>query len=177
MPSSGTHYAGAVTCRWANDVVDCDWAGTGAEAAKALALKSMGWGDLLGLFAIIIALSAYLATIRLAAIHLAKTDQENKASFQRKIALITLPDIALVTSALLLGCYMFGSVFNLPRSDRQLSWSIGLFAVAIVLLALYHLGSWLRTADIVFVEWTTGKSIRNRVLDRWKSISQRRGGS
>jgi hypothetical protein len=174
MLTKVSHYTGAVTCHWAKDVTDCDWAGTGGEAAKLLTLTAMGWGDLLTLFTIIIALSAYLATIRLARIERAKTPigdsvdakKKYKVSMEWGILFITIPDILLVVSAILLAIYMFGSVFYLPRSHGQLSWSVRLFCAAIVILAVYHMRSWLRTADIVFFGWTTGKTIEER-LKEW----------
>jgi O-antigen/teichoic acid export membrane protein len=126
----------------------------------------MGRSPLLALLAIIIALSAYLATIRLAGIQLAKAptgkdDSEkeaNKKSIEWKLVFIALPDIFLVASGLFLAIYLFGGVFDWMRADGQLTWGVRLFCVAIVILAFYHLVSWFRSGSIAIR--LIGKSIR-----------------
>lgn len=172
--SASTHYEGLGQCDWLKDKIVCSWeksatfkAGIVAESAKELTLKTMGWGDLLGFLAIIIALSAYLGAIRVFGIQTIlslakakdagkkkveersareKAELERKASLEQLLFTIAFPDIGLILSGVFLIAYIFSEVlFPWPRADWLFTTSVVLFVGAILLLVFYHGYAWGKT--------------------------------
>lgn len=116
---------------------------------------TMNPGDLL---ALIIALSAYLATIRLIAIDKMSPPRENepplsadrKKKIKQSLFWLTLADAPLVIAGLLLGLHLFfPNLFNRSAPDWMLTAAIWLFTVAGVLLVIYHFGAWYRSVKEV----------------------------
>lgn len=114
-------------------------------------LTAMSPGDLL---ALIIALSAYLATIRLIAIDKMSPPKgnepplkpERKKKIKQSLFWLTLADAPLVIAGLLLGLHLFfPTIFDRSAPDWMLTWAIRLFTVAGVLLVIYHLRAWYRS--------------------------------
>jgi hypothetical protein len=102
--------------------------------------------DQLTTLAILIALSAYLATIRLLAIERIsrQTDKDKKQEIRLKLLWLVVPDSLLTVSALLLGFHIFSS-YLAKHPGSLLAWSIWLFAAAGLLLFLSHIVAWSKT--------------------------------
>ncbi|MCP9473425.1 MAG: hypothetical protein NNA30_11885 [Nitrospira sp.] len=105
--------------------------------------------DVIALLSLIVALSAYVATIRLRLIDRIKNAQdEEKKKLKTTSRLLTLADAPLVVSGLLLFFYAFWNntlglwFFCAESPNWMLSWSIGLLTFALVVLVAHHMGAW-----------------------------------
>ena len=111
----------------------------------------MDTNDSLTLFAIIIALSAYLATLRwLTIVRIGKSvDNEDKQILKKSLQLITLPDVPLVISAVLLFAHIFWIyLLGTAAPDFLFTWSVYLFAISFLTLIAYHIIEWYKTFTI-----------------------------
>jgi hypothetical protein len=134
-------------------------------------MHTMGVSDLLTLLTIIIALSAYLATIRLLVIsRLSQASEpiqsppestpELRNKLKRFLLLLALADAPLVTSGLLLGLHIFWQ--DLTRADTPpwfLPTAIVLFGIAGLILYIYHLIEWVRS---LWEGWEMHRERRSR---------------
>lgn len=106
--------------------------------------------DAIALLTLIVALSAYVATIRLWLIDRIKKarDEEEKKKLKTTSRLLTLADAPLVVSGVLLFFHGFwnntlGLWFSCAEPPNwMLSWSIGLLTFALVVLVVHHIGAW-----------------------------------
>ena len=111
-------------------------------------MTNIGLGELL---TIIIALSAYLATIRLIGIErLGKPGSEVspdvKKKLKRKLLFLMFVDAPLVVSGLLLVYHIFApDLFGCVAPACILRTAQGLFALAVVILAVLHAIEWGKT--------------------------------
>jgi hypothetical protein len=106
-------------------------------------MQKISPGDLL---TIVIALSAYLATIRLLAIQRlnnSSISQDRKNELKGLLRLIAIADIPLITSVILLCVYLFWQDFTGVEPSVYLAkTAIGCFLISITLLGVYHFGEW-----------------------------------
>jgi hypothetical protein len=104
-------------------------------------LRDMATSDLLALLAIVIALSAYLATIRLFAIEtIRKKDADGRRRIHRDLRKLLLADIPMTMSAVFLGVH---ALFWVP--DWVLWVGLSLFVVAGSVLFVFHIFAWIRS--------------------------------
>src|ERR1700733_16156237 len=98
----------------------------------------MATSDLLALLAIVIALSAYLATIRLFAIEtIREKDAEGRRRIHRDLRKLLLADIPMTMSAISLGIHALFWV-----SDWFLWAGVLLFVLAGSVLFVFHMIAW-----------------------------------
>lgn len=101
-------------------------------------LRDMATSDLLALLAIVIALSAYLATIRLFAIEtIREKDAEGRRRIHRDLRKLLLADIPMTMSAISLGIHALFWV-----SDWFLWAGVLLFVLAGSVLFVFHMIAW-----------------------------------
>ncbi|WP_299469117.1 hypothetical protein [uncultured Gimesia sp.] len=126
------------------------------------------FGNLLTLFGIAIALSAYLSAIRLVAFQkIQEVKGEDQAAankkwdLYKKLGLLTLADFPMVLSAFFLGLYLLWDFLNLdqmwnmfsnkdPRPWLQ-SQALMLFLIAGTVMVFLHLLAWLKTAEKLLI--------------------------
>lgn len=107
-------------------------------------IHEMQRADLLTLLAIIIALSAYLATVRLFAIDRLTQlagDLQKRKKVHRNLRLLFVADAPMTVSAVFLGIYILYS--NAPSCF--LPTSIYLFTFAGLMLLIYHIYAWIKS--------------------------------
>jgi hypothetical protein len=135
--------------------------------------------DLFAFLTLIVAVSAYLATIRLFGIEKLRDLSEHQSRLNRSLtsastgtelsekgaelenaakkkkrvkrwlALLLVADAPMTISAVLLGCYIFG-IFNHPSGSLRLKWSIFLFTWAGFALSAAHAYAWFRSGWEIF---------------------------
>lgn len=99
--------------------------------------------DLFAFLAILIALSAYLATVRLFAIdRMQDQDAEKKRAIRVKLRLLVIPDAPMTCAAVCVGLYTL-----FPRWSPKwfLPAGIGLFSFAGFALLIFHVIAWYKT--------------------------------
>ena len=106
------------------------------------ALRQMQTADLLGLLAIVIALSAYLAAVRLFAIGAIKeASNDEKRKIKTKLGWLVLADAPMTVSAVLLGLYTLWA----PMPHWMLLTGIALFTFAGLMLLFFHTIAWMKS--------------------------------
>jgi len=115
-----------------------------ANVACFSILRGLGSTDLLGLLAIVIALSAYLATIRQYFIETSRNKKgEDLARTRTALHLLFWADMPMTVSAVLIGLY---ALFNWPSSWVWVLWCGEIiFVLAGLLLFGYHGYGWCLT--------------------------------
>jgi hypothetical protein len=109
----------------------------------------MATADIIAFLSLIIALSAYIATIRLRLIDLIKDPQNaaKKPRYKTISKTLTLADAPLIISAAFLFFHGFwdstlGKIIEGGVPCWLLPWSIYLFTFAGLVLIVHHIGAW-----------------------------------
>lgn len=102
--------------------------------------------DTIAFLSLIIALSAYVATIRLRLIDKMSSDTGNKSKYICMARVLTLSDAPLVISGIFLFIYGFWSFFSCSSPPEWVkNWSVYLFTFALFTLSLHHAWAWKRS--------------------------------
>ena len=117
--------------------------------------------DQLTTLTVLIALSAYLGTIRLLAIDRLRSANSSEPkspskekSIKGKLMWLTLADIPLTVASLLLAINIFGGYLTETPSTLYI-WSIWLCAVAGVVLFISHLFAWIKSiSEFIKTHWS-----------------------
>lgn len=106
----------------------------------------MDSSELLTVIGIIIALAAYLATVRGRILDKARTATgDDKIRLKRYAKMLVLADAPLVLSGALLSVYAGSKMFAHTASECLLLLGMSIFALALVVLMCFHVYEWYKS--------------------------------
>ena len=109
----------------------------------------MGPGEKIMLLTLVVALSAYIATIRFAIIgRLGSFDNEKKRTWRKVLAGLIPADSPLVIAGIFLTIDLFlKDMINVDPPSFFYLGSLWLFFIAVIVLAIHHVLSWKYTLE------------------------------
>lgn len=109
----------------------------------------LGTREILALVAVIAALCAYLAAVRLWLLREARDPtlaQENRGKFKTRAKVLILPDILLVTSGVMLLVILALRIYGHGEPENLLPAALIVFGLAIAFLVILHMIQWFSVA-------------------------------
>ena len=105
----------------------------------------MNLSECLTLLALIMALSAYIGSVRARMLDRAKESTNEKCDYIRDVAWLMLIDVPLVVSGLLLLLFVMMWQLGDFRADVVLAAALIVFAASAVVMAVFHACQWCKS--------------------------------
>ncbi|MDP3583958.1 MAG: hypothetical protein Q8R61_02440 [Thiobacillus sp.] len=105
----------------------------------------MNLSECLTLLALIMALSAYIGSVRARLLDRAKESTTEKCDYIRDVARLMWIDVPLVVSGLLLLLFVMMWQLGNYRADVVLAAALSVFALSAVVMAIFHACEWCKS--------------------------------